>query len=71
MKHTKENVVKLLKSIRHLNHEMKEHYQNKGDSQTANYYLQSACEDSFIIELLTDKKFFNTICKIHNLKDAD
>lgn len=68
MKQSKENLLKVMKEMRNLNHRMKDIYNDRGEEKVADEYLIRACEWSCMINLLEDEKFFNIIAKSLGVK---
>lgn len=69
MKHTKENIIKVLEAKCTLAHAMVDHYRLNGDNQTAEEYLAEACALRDAIYLLEDKDYFNNTAR-RLLKEA-
>lgn len=69
MKHTKENIIKVLEAKIHLAHKMVEYSRLNGDFQSAEEYLAEACALRDAIYLLEDKDYFNNTAR-RLLKEA-
>lgn len=69
MKHTKQNIVKLLKEKSDLSYKMAVMYKEDGREDLYLKYLHDSMSYDDAISIITKKDYFDSMCEIFKLKE--
>ena len=69
LKHTKKNIIKVLKAKREVTYRLYKSAKERGDTKRADDYLKECCRIDSCIYLMTDKKYFQEIADIYEVTE--